>query len=150
VSQEETSEQQKTETERKPTNQELLQEALTVLDDFKVTLRKREARAMKRHDNIMHNLSEIRGNKKHRATQILLGYLRTEAFDSIIFTQQLQELFDLTAFLLEHVLQGAERYAKEVAPEIIKLLEKGQKMARQPAEQADDEGPNGPDTRLFT
>lgn len=148
MNQEETSEQQKT--ERKPTNQELLQEALTVLDDFKDILRKREARAVKRHDNILHNLSEIRGNKKHRVTRILLGYLRTEAFDSVVFTQQLQELFDLTAYLLQHALQGAEQYAKEVAPEIIKLLEKGQKMAQQPIEQTDDEGSSGPDTRLFT
>jgi hypothetical protein len=126
MSQEEANEQQKTETERKPTNQELLQYALTVLDGFKTTLRKREIRAIKRHDNIRYNPSEIRGNKKHRVTEILLGYLRTEAFDSIIFTQQLQELLDL------------------------KLLEKGQKIAEQSNDQADDEGPNGPDTRLFT
>jgi hypothetical protein len=150
VTQEEANEQQKTETEQKPTNEELLQYALTVLDDFKATLRKREIRAIKRHDNIRYNLSEIRGKKKHRVTEVLLGYLRTEAFDSIIFTQQLQEVLDLTAFLLERAFQGAEQYAKEVAPEIMKLLEKGQKIAQQPNEPADDEGPSGPDTRLFT
>jgi hypothetical protein len=136
-------------TERKPTNRELLQEALSFIDETKVILQQREVRALRRHDNIKHNLSETVGKKKHRVTAILLGYLRTETFDSIILLEQMQELFDMTAVLLERSFQQPEQSAKEVAPEIMKLLEKGQKL-RQSDEQEDDEGPRGPDTRLFT
>jgi len=142
-------EQNDQETDRSSSRDKPLQDLLSILDEWAKMARQRESRAIKRYDNIRYNKRELAGQKKHRITTILLDYLQHVTFDSWIALQLTAELLDFAAAASERLADlKPESYAKEVAPAIVALLEKSQKLKTQVEEESQE--PDGPDHRLFT